>query len=229
MGGWTWFRRSKNAQQGNKETNTNQEQKQEQHLPIRHADRPADSLDSVWMCKKYRCLTALRTFAGLLRLILWIFGDNPWDYWYLYLLFWGASFNPVSTLWSYTAVWCHDSGWFHCSWVCSARKVPTQQLVDRCVFRPCRSLQTQTTFFRGRYDLWQSELWTYPKWNAAWLAAASQTDVVFFAVEHIDVLMFGFGCWGETAESAKNVMFLEIRPNIFCVSASDLIRRCGRA
>ena len=51
-------------------------------------------------------------------------------------------------LWSYTAVWCHDSGWFHCSWVCSARKVPTQQLVDRCVFRPCRSLQTDNLFSR---------------------------------------------------------------------------------
>ena len=51
----------------------------------------------------------------------------------------------------------------------------------------------------------------------------------FFAVEHIDVLMFGFGCRGETAESDKNVVFLEIRPNILCVSASDLISRCGRA
>ena len=52
---------------------------------------------------------------------------------------------------------------------------------------------------------------------------------VFFAVEHIDVLMFGFGCRGETAESDKNVVFFEIRPNILCVSASDLISRCGRA
>jgi hypothetical protein len=30
---------------------------------------------------------------------------------------------------------------------------------------------------------------------------------IFFAVEHIGVLIFGFGCWGETAEGAKNVMF----------------------
>ena len=42
-GGWTWFTRSKNAQQENKGTSTSQEQKQEQHLPIRHAGRPADS------------------------------------------------------------------------------------------------------------------------------------------------------------------------------------------
>lgn len=41
---------------------------------------------------------------------------------------------------------------------------------------PCK----QTTFFRRRYDLWQSELWTCPNWNAAWLAAASQADVDFF-------------------------------------------------
>ena len=58
---------------------------------------------------------------------------------------------------------------------------------------------------------------------------AFHSKKVFFAVEHIDVLMFGFGCRGETAESAKNVVLLEIRPNILCVSASDLIRRCGRA
>jgi len=36
------LRRSKNAQQENKGTSTSQEQKQEQHLPIRHAGRPAD-------------------------------------------------------------------------------------------------------------------------------------------------------------------------------------------
>ena len=54
-------------------------------------------------------------------------------------------------------------------------------------------------------------------------------QMCFFAVEDIDVLMFGFGCRGETAESAKNVVFLEIRPNILWVSASDLIRCCGRA
>jgi hypothetical protein len=35
------------TQQENKGTSTNQEQKQEQHLPIRHAGRPADSLDSI--------------------------------------------------------------------------------------------------------------------------------------------------------------------------------------
>ena len=38
-------RGSKNAQQENKRTSTSQDQKQEQHLPIRHAGRPADSSD----------------------------------------------------------------------------------------------------------------------------------------------------------------------------------------
>ena len=38
-------RGSKNAQQENKRTSTSQDQKQEQHIPIRHAGRPADSSD----------------------------------------------------------------------------------------------------------------------------------------------------------------------------------------
>ena len=41
-GGWPWFRRSQSAQEEKNGTSTSQEQKQEQHLPIRHAGRPAD-------------------------------------------------------------------------------------------------------------------------------------------------------------------------------------------
>ena len=47
--GGTWFRWSKNAQQENKGTSTSEEQKQQQHLPIRHAGRPADLWMFLWV------------------------------------------------------------------------------------------------------------------------------------------------------------------------------------